>query len=236
MLEINSIILIIILFTSVIQSLFGVGILLFGTPILLLFDFQYLDVLNILLPISITVNFFQFNKRLSSLDKKVVSNLILLVLPIIVLSLSVAIYIDINFNRFIAIFLIFVSLYRSLKISSIASFIDTKTYLIIMGFIHGLTNLGGSLLTAYIFPKKWDKIKKRANIAFCYSIFAITQLLTLWINKSINIEKEIIIYGVIALITYTIVNRYIFIKINNSTFTNMISILLLIFGIMLLVQ
>ena len=56
--EIDLLILITIIFTSIVQSLIGVGILLFGTPILLLFGFHYFEVLNVLLPISIIINFF----------------------------------------------------------------------------------------------------------------------------------------------------------------------------------
>ena len=105
-----------------------------------------------------------------------------------------------------------------------------------MAIIHGLTNLGGSLLTAYIFTKNWNKIKTRTNIAFCYFAFAVTQLLTLWLNNSININKNVIIYILASLVVYIFTNKYIFIKINEKKFTIIISILLLVFGIILLIQ
>ena len=52
-------ILITIFFTAIVQSILGTGVLLFGTPILLIlgYDFQY--ALIILLPTSILINFFQ---------------------------------------------------------------------------------------------------------------------------------------------------------------------------------
>ena len=108
--EIDLVILSTIIFTSIIQSLVGVGILLFGTPILLLFGFHYFEVLNVLLPISIIINFFQFNRNLGSLDRKLVWRLVILILPIIGISLSIATYINVNFTKLIALFLILISL------------------------------------------------------------------------------------------------------------------------------
>jgi hypothetical protein len=47
---------IIIAMISAIQSMFGAGVLLFGTPLLLLFGHEFVDVLVLLLPISIAIN------------------------------------------------------------------------------------------------------------------------------------------------------------------------------------
>jgi len=52
-------IMLIVAVTSVIQSLFGAGILLFGTPLLLLFGYEFIDVLIVLLPISLAINLMQ---------------------------------------------------------------------------------------------------------------------------------------------------------------------------------
>ena len=41
------------------QSIFGVGLLLFGTPTFLLLNYNFLDTLNILLPISVSISFLQ---------------------------------------------------------------------------------------------------------------------------------------------------------------------------------
>ena len=52
-------ILITISFTSLVQSIFGTGVLLFGTPILLILGYNFQYTLIILLPISISINLFQ---------------------------------------------------------------------------------------------------------------------------------------------------------------------------------
>ena len=51
-------IILVIIFVSFIQSIFGVGILLFGTPLLIILNHSFIETLTILLPISVLVNFF----------------------------------------------------------------------------------------------------------------------------------------------------------------------------------
>ena len=51
-----------IFLTATIQSLFGVGVLLFGTPILLDLVYGFITALTILLPISLAINLLQASK------------------------------------------------------------------------------------------------------------------------------------------------------------------------------
>jgi hypothetical protein len=57
-----------------------------------------------------------------------------------------------------------------------------RTYLVFMGVIHGLSNLGGSLLTALVYARHHSKDVARATIATGYGLFAAIQLLTLWLS------------------------------------------------------
>lgn len=50
---------IIILILVIFQSIFGVGLLLFGTPIFLLIGYNFISTLTLLLPISIITSFLQ---------------------------------------------------------------------------------------------------------------------------------------------------------------------------------
>ena len=52
----------VILLTAFIQSIFGTGVLLFGTPILLIIGYDFFFVLSVLLPPSILINFLQLKK------------------------------------------------------------------------------------------------------------------------------------------------------------------------------
>ena len=51
-----------ILILIAIQSIFGVGLLLFGTPSFLLFGYDFANTINILMPVSITISSLQFFK------------------------------------------------------------------------------------------------------------------------------------------------------------------------------
>ena len=59
-----------ILLFCVIQSLFGVGLLLFGTPTFLLMGYAYEDTLVILLPPSTMISFIQTFQGFNLLDTK----------------------------------------------------------------------------------------------------------------------------------------------------------------------
>ena len=50
---------IIIFILSIFQSVFGVGLLLFGTPIFLMLDYDFVSTLVTILPVSILISFFQ---------------------------------------------------------------------------------------------------------------------------------------------------------------------------------
>ena len=63
-----SLILIIILILSIFQTIAGVGILVLGTPILLLMGFQMVEIMTLLLPISMCNSLI--NLILLNIDKK----------------------------------------------------------------------------------------------------------------------------------------------------------------------
>ena len=58
----------IVIVTSIIQSIFGVGVLLFGTPLLLLRGYDFIYAVIVLLPISVSINLIQIAKDYRSVD------------------------------------------------------------------------------------------------------------------------------------------------------------------------
>ena len=50
---------IIIFILSIFQSVFGVGLLLFGTPVFLMLDYDFISTLVTILPVSIIISFFK---------------------------------------------------------------------------------------------------------------------------------------------------------------------------------
>jgi uncharacterized membrane protein YfcA len=102
-------ILLTLVLTTVIQSLFGVGILLFGTPILLLLGYDFSFVLSVLLPISISINLLQIIKHYQYIDIKIVKNTLCYSIPFIILFLAIITTIHINISLIVGLFLLFVA-------------------------------------------------------------------------------------------------------------------------------
>jgi uncharacterized protein len=232
---------IIIILTSIIQSIFGTGVLLFGTPLLLLsgYDFQYS--LQILLPTSILINFLQLRKNFIKIDISFYKKLVAFCLPPIALFLYLISVKPININIIIGLILIIIALKETSRIieKSIALIIKKEfIYLIITGIIHGLSNLGGALLSAIVFSKKLSKDSTRATIAISYLTFAIFQILTIIfiIGNNSFFTLINIFYWLIGTFVFIIVENTFYFKINEKKYTNLFTGFIFCIGIFLLLK
>ncbi len=174
-----------ILLTATIQSLFGVGVLLFGTPILLVLGYNFITALTILLPISLTINLLQVSKDYRHIHVPFYRHILTLSIPCVVLCLLVVAKLKMNIGSIVGLFLIVAALKSvyapfNQMIESLVRY--ERSYFTVMGMVHGLTNLGGSLLTAIIHTKPYDKDQTRATTAASYGTFALFQLVTLGIS------------------------------------------------------
>jgi|APSaa5957512622_1039677.scaffolds.fasta_scaffold53752_2 uncharacterized protein len=231
----------IIIVTSAIQSLFGVGVLLFGTPLLLLIGNEYLETLLILLPLSIAINLIQITKGYHFIDIKFYKKVLTITIPLIMIFLLIGITTKINFGYLVGIFLVFVALKDCLPLANrVLEFIGKyqKLYLALMGMLHGLTNLGGSLLTAIVYSKEKQKEITRATIAVCYATFGIFQVITLLMldKKNLSLFVNNINYLLIGLVIYFIVEKVIYSKINNQKYSIIFSGFMLLTGFLLIVK
>ena len=105
-----------------------------------------------------------------------------------------------------------------------------------MGIIHGLTKLGGSLLTAIVFNKNYNKNKTRVTIAICYLTFAIFQIITLFIlQESIRLNLTNIIFVFTGVLAFVITEKTIFFNINSEKYQKVFSVFLFISGFTLIV-
>ena len=160
MTEIYYLVIIIAVF-SVVQSIFGVGLLLFGTPTLLLLEYSYSETLWVLLPCSVTISLIQVINDYKLIEAK--KRAIYLVIPTLVLSLSLTVtYADgINITRIVGILLLLIGVIRfSSKLQALLASMVKKhihMYYIIIGVVHGISNMGGGLyqyLCRQFIPKK----------------------------------------------------------------------------------
>lgn len=184
MIEVNLIYLL-IFFLIILQSIAGVGVLVIGTPMLLLNDFNFIDIMLILLPISISTSilnliFFQFNKKFSAIiDRKLNFLFFVFCIPFIFAGL----YIIKNYNEFINFkYLVSGVIFFSMIVTNQKKIINQLNnnqkifFLSLIGLIHGITNSGGSLLSLFI-SSNFKKNQSRYNITYFYFYLASFQLI-----------------------------------------------------------
>ena len=209
----------IIVMVSAIQSIFGVGVLLFGTPILLIIGYDFVNALNILLPISIFINISQISKDYRHLNLNYYKKLLVFSIPPIIILLWLTVESDFNPSSIVGVFLLLISLKAlSKNISKIVTslFRYQKTFLVFQGIIHGLTNLGGSLLTSNVFALNLKKDETRATISASYLTFAIFQIITLiYMGKLIYIKFELIFLGVLV---FFLLENFVYKKITTDMY------------------
>lgn len=175
----------VIILTAAIQSLFGVGVLLFGTSLLLVLGYDFVTTLTTLLPISLAINLLQVGKHYEHIDRAFYQNILTFTIPFVILCLLVVTKFKLNIGIGVGLFLMLVALkHLSPRVNQLIESLirHEKSYFAAMGIIHGLTNLGGSLLTAIIHSKHYGKDVARVTTAACYGTFALFQILTLLVS------------------------------------------------------
>ncbi len=227
--------------TSVIQSVFGVGVLLFGTPILLLLGYDFIYALTILLPISIAINALQIARHYDHIDRDFYTNILVFTIPFVVFFLFLVTILQINIGFLVGLFLLFVAL-KSYS-EEVERYLESmvkyeELYLAVMGVVHGLTNLGGSLLTAIVHGKNYPKDVTRVTVASAYATFAVFQILTLIFSVddlSVNVVENGIYLTVGALI-YIWTEEMFYVKIDNEKYAKIFAAFLFASGILLILK
>ena len=226
--------LLIIILLSIFQSVFGIGLLLIGTPTFLLIGYNFFDVLNLLLPFSITISFLQviYSKEIDSeFNKKI----LLYCIPSLILALSILVKYENNID-FILITSFTIIFFSIINLSRLRNTIFNgnnnkriNLSLILLGLIHGFTNLGGSFFTLICANINKQKTLIRHNIASGYLIFGTVQLLFINIfYKTLVISNLYYLY--IPIIAF-FVTQYFYNKMNSQLFSKILNITVLLFGI-----
>jgi len=239
MTEIYYLVIIIAVF-SVVQSIFGVGLLLFGTPTLLLLEYSYSETLWVLLPCSVTISLIQVINDYKLIEAK--KRAIYLVIPTLVLSLALTVtYADgINITRIVGILLLLIGVIRfSGKLQALLGSMVKKQiqiYYIIIGVVHGISNMGGgplSILMSTIYSKK-EII--RANVAFIYLILAMFQLVVLSIISLTSLRSEVMLLIPITLASYVFTSKFISTKVNNKKYAFILNVMVLAYGALAVIK
>ena len=232
--------LIIIFSLIAVQSIFGVGLLLFGTPSLLLLGYDFANTLNILIPVSITISAVQFFKSKVK-DRIFIKDYNIFCIPFLIIFLFIALKFNylFDFRFLVALLLVFSSvlILNKKKFSSFKQMIFKikNLILIVIGLIHGLTNMGGSFLAIYsTLISKSIKEVTRYYISYGYLIMGTIQyLMVLFLSYDLLTFNKIY-YVFLALIIYFPTQK-IFKKLNDRKFSKYLNLIALIYGLSILV-
>jgi uncharacterized membrane protein YfcA len=238
----SAVIMLTVVATSIIQSVFGAGVLLFGTPLLLLFGYEFVDVLIVLLPISLAINLMQIIKHHAHIDFAFYRNILMLTLPPIAVFLFLVTHVRINIGLLIGLFLLFIA-FKEFS-ATVAQLINRmmafeKTYFLLMGIVHGVSNLGGSLLTALVHHKDYEKDVARVTVAASYGTFAVVQLLTLGFFSRQQIDVSVPdtgIYMVVGALVFMLSDEMLYNQIDREKYQRIFAIFLALSGAVLVLR
>ena len=239
--ENNWLLTIIIVLFSTVQSVFGVGLLVFGTPTLLLLGCPFEETIAYLLPSSVLISLMQVmdgRQRIGELRKSIFVYCVPWIVVGLALVLSNVLTFDIKL--LVGATLIFSAIARFNKglqqmlVNVLRR--HTKLYLMLMGFVHGISNMGGGLLTIFATALYDDKQRIRANIAYGYLVFAISQILVLLALHMEAFHVTCIPLAIVAWGTYLTVGNFIYVKSSRAVYQQLITLFMLAYGVLLISQ
>jgi hypothetical protein len=139
----------------------------------------------------------------------------------------------------LSLILLSVGYYFNAFPSTIAQWMNhEKTYFVSLGLIHGLTNLGGPLLSSFMIARFPDKYISRATTAVCYGVLVFVQLLSLSSNTTfmaaIGIQQ--LWFVLLALLVFFTANRWLFFRFSDRAFKKVFGGLLLLIAILLVLR
>lgn len=227
--------------TSVVQSIFGVGVLLFGTPLLLLLGYGFVDALGVLLPVSIAISALQVLRHYEDVDTGFYKNVLVYSVPLVVLFLLVVTTVKINISLVIGPILIFVALknFSTVIERTLQSVVKyERIYLMAMGLVHGVSNLGGSMLTVIIYSKHYPKNKTRVTAAASYATVATCQLATLLlIGSDFTVSfADKISFIQVAVVMFLLTEEVLYNGIDNEKYSKIFAMFLFASGILLITK
>lgn len=180
---------IIVIILSIFQTIAGVGILVLGTPIMLLMGLEMIEVMSLLLPLSmmnslINLIYLNHNKENIKINRKMKNYFFLICLPGIFFGLFFLKKFSnlINLNLLVCFVIWMVIFFTYVNYKNNLDLINRfkKSMIFITGFVHGITNSGGSILSMLIIKSYSKNINYiRYQIIFFYFFLALFQYLSI---------------------------------------------------------
>jgi len=204
-----------VMLLATVQSVFGIGLLVLGTPVLLLLHVQFDETLWLLLPASFAVSLLQISEGIS-IDLQRTKSVVCWALPCLVVGLVSTLLspIRLKIGACVAIVLIgsaLTRLWEPVRRSVARIFFEREIPVVcVIGFVHGLTNMGGSILASYAGIRFRDKDSIRQFIAIIYALFAASQAFILSLMSPPRNWWMVATSGFIGVIGFLFIGRLLF--------------------------
>jgi len=225
----------------------GVGVLMIGTPLMLIISYDFIFILNVLLPISILTSLLNIiiikyysKPHQFKYEGIFLKNFFLICAPSIFVGILLLKIFqnEINFGIIVSIIIIF-SLLIKLKFQKKFKKISKKLYkwlILLLGIVHGITNSGGTILLLLMESVINQKEEKRYIISIFYFLLASIQYLIFIFLFKTNLNFDLIIKILIIIPIGVLIGSVLFKKIKNPIFSNLINFVIIISALSLLLK
>ncbi|MFZ4712136.1 MAG: TSUP family transporter [Bacteriovoracaceae bacterium] len=230
-------------FITFVSSLFGAGILVFGTPLMMLSGLTFLEASAFLYPLSfcISLKIVVQNRHILK-NEPMVQSFLIFTLPLVLIFsfLSFSLKSPAAIKLIVSLFLLFAALLR-LKTNNherFAHFINSigKATYLILGIVQGFSNMGATILFPFVGSKDFSKSKSRAIIAFCFVIFTTVQMFVLFLIKKQTFPLSAIFLILLGFFTSEFCERYFFHQMANKLYFHLLTVLMFCISFILLFQ
>jgi uncharacterized protein len=227
---------------AVVQSVFGMGLLVFGTPTLLLLGLPFANALGWLLPASVAISAIQVfgNAELAKAEWRGVRPLFCIVPLVIALALVLTFDLHAKIDPVVGTMLVTASAIRlnATLQQQLAAFIARaeRVYLALMGLLHGFTNMGGAFLSVYASAIHRDKYAVRATVSGYYLAFGVFQIATIALLKPEVLGGQSLAAAAISTTIYWLIGRFLFSRASPQIYERAITGFIAFYGVAVLVK
>jgi hypothetical protein len=225
---------------AVVQSVFGVGMLLFGTPLLLLLGLPFPAVLTYLLPCSIAVSVLQIATTGGLTWEPIRRQFATFALPAVLVGTIVALMVGTPHETKLLVGATLL-LTAMIRLGSFRSTVEgrirahLRPMMVGLGLLHGLSNLGGGVLAVIVGSCFVDKSAIRRHIAFGYAAMAIIQLSVVLLIDRVHIQVILVLcLPVLAGTVYLLIGQRAFRAVSQRAYQFGLTGMITCFGLVLL--
>ncbi|MBP7337663.1 TSUP family transporter [Niveispirillum sp.] len=227
---------------AVVQSVFGMGVLIFGTPTLLLLGLPFGAALGWLLPASATISLLQVLEapHQARIAWRGLRPLWCIGILVPVLALSLHLQLRFRLELAIGIAMCGAALLRlspALR-SRLQGAIkrSERGYLLAMGALHGFTNMGGSLLSLYAASTASGKEAVRGVVSNYYLTFGLFQLAVLALFQPETLTGHSLLSAGVGFLVHWCLGRRVFSGLGGNVYDRALTSFIGLYGIALLVK